>query len=475
MKKNPNKFNYIILMFLFLLLVIPSKVGALSYQNNTNTKEFTLSELDSFKFLNHLQITNNINSKYQKKFIISKVQLELLEDDIARTKNKSNFIDYILGLIPIIFLLISILIWYKYGRDKKVIETIEFYPPEGFNSLEVGFLYKGKADSKDVISLLIYLANKGYIKISETPENRLKITKLKEYDGNNINEQIFLKGLFTKQKTESLISLLNAPEENVNEVTIIDLYDTFYITIEKILSNINSKENKNKIFEQTTPKLKKVIILMIILTYLAMFVPPNLLSEEYQGLIFVFLIPIGFGFFGISEFFFSEKELIFVNGKPTYSKIRIKILGIFTSLLWIVIPSLSITYSGFLANKIYILNLIIGLLCIIGMLICIQKLPKRSSYGNEILGKLIGFKTFLETVEKEKLEDMVAKDPTYFYNILPYAYALNVSNKLIEQFKSVLLPPPNWCDDLDKFYIEKLDSIINSAVEKTKENIQNKN
>lgn len=475
MKKYSNKFNYIILMFLFLLLVIPSKVEALNYQNNTNIKEFALSELDSFKFLSHLQITNNINNKYQKKFIIPKVQLELLEDDIARTKNKPNFIDYILGLIPIIFLLISILIWYKYGRDKKVIETIEFYPPKGFNSLEVGFLYKGKADSKDVISLLIYLANKGYIKISETSENRLKITKLKEYDGNNINEQIFLKGLFTKQKSESLISLLNAPEENVNEVTIIDLYDTFYITIEKILSNINSKENKNKIFEQTTPKLKKVIILMIILTYLAIFVPPNLLSEEYQGLIFVFLIPIGFGFFGISEFFFSEKELIFVNGKPTYSKIRIKILGIFTSLLWIVIPSLSITYPGFLANKIYILNLIIGLLCIIGMLICIQKLPKRSSYGNEILGKLIGFKTFLETVEKEKLEDMVAKDPTYFYNILPYAYALNVSNKLIEQFKSVLLPPPNWCDDLDKFYIEKLDNIINSAVEKTKENIQNKN
>jgi hypothetical protein len=31
----------------------------------------------------------------------------------------------------------------RFGNDEKVIETVEFYPPEGFNSAEVGFLYKG--------------------------------------------------------------------------------------------------------------------------------------------------------------------------------------------------------------------------------------------------------------------------------------------------------------------------------------------
>ena len=108
-------------------------------------------------------------------------------------------------IIPVIFLAISIFLWYKYGHDDQVVETVEFYPPQGFNSLEVGFLYKGKADNQDVISLLIYLANKGYINISETEENSLllnskgfKITKFKEYDGNNINEQLFLNGLFKK-------------------------------------------------------------------------------------------------------------------------------------------------------------------------------------------------------------------------------------------------------------------------------------
>ena len=37
------------------------------------------------------------------------------------------------------------------------------------------------------------------------------------------------------------------PTDSINEVTSTDLYDNFYITMGRILSNINSKENKNKI------------------------------------------------------------------------------------------------------------------------------------------------------------------------------------------------------------------------------------
>ena len=95
--------------------------------------------------------------------------------------------NYIIYLIPILFLIFSLILWYKFGRDDKIIETVEFYPPKGFNSLEVGFLYKGEAQNRDVTSLLMYLANQGYIKIVETEEKSLfaklkgfKITILKE-------------------------------------------------------------------------------------------------------------------------------------------------------------------------------------------------------------------------------------------------------------------------------------------------------
>lgn len=42
-------------------------------------------------------------------------------------------------------------------------------------------------------------------------------------------------------------------------------------------------------------------------------------------------------------------------------------------------------------------------------------LSKRTEYGTQILGRILGFKNFLETVEKDRLEAMVQDDPEYFY------------------------------------------------------------
>lgn len=96
--------------------------------------------------------------------------------------------------IPIIFLEIAIFLWYKYIRDEQVIETVDFYPPADFNSLEVGFLYKETAENQDVTSLFIYLANKGYIKITETEEKSL-FSKNKE-NTNKIFEATTSKKLY---------------------------------------------------------------------------------------------------------------------------------------------------------------------------------------------------------------------------------------------------------------------------------------
>lgn len=126
--------------------------------------------------------------------------------------------------IPIIFLITSIMLLIKLGENSPLIKTMEFYPPKGFNSAEIGFLYKGCTSYKDIVSLTIYLANKGYIEIIETEEKSLFksknfiIRKLKDYDWDNEIEEIFLDGLF----------------EEKNQVTYKDLYDKFYIIVNEI-------------------------------------------------------------------------------------------------------------------------------------------------------------------------------------------------------------------------------------------------
>lgn len=41
-------------------------------------------------------------------------------------------------------------------------------------------------------------------------------------------------------------------------------------------------------------------------------------------------------------------------------------------------------------------------------------MPKRTKYGNELFGKVKGFKRFLETAEKPQLEGLVEQNPEYF-------------------------------------------------------------
>ncbi len=392
---------------------------------------------------------------------------------------------YCIYLIPILFLIISILIWYEYGRDDEVTETVEFYPPEGLNSLDVGYLYKGEATRKDVMSLLVYLANKGYIKITKldkksalSQSSNFKITKLKEYDGNNDNERLILDGLFNQKRASTFKSKamenldqgisVQDEHETLNEVTETDLYGTFFITATKILFNINNKENKNKVFEKITSGKFGIILLMIITTFIIITIPPVFnyyftelyfySFHEYWILIFIlpqvlfcdFLMP-GLGIYVFSRFLFGKSPAVYANGKMVRSSLANKILGLIWGLVFAGTPWISDLLPMSEGNPVYMIGYGIGILCVLGMFMCLEYLPKRTPYGNEMLGKIKGFKNFLETAEKEELEKMVSQNPTYYYDILPYAYVLDVSNKWIEEFEEIALQAPLHFDSAEIF------------------------
>ena len=397
------------------------------------------------------------------------VRCELPEGYFVGAGLDINLLNYIVYLFPIIFLIIAILLWYKFGRDDQVIETVEFYPPEGFNSLEVGFLYKGEAVNQDVTSLLIYLANKGYIKIVETEEKSLfskakgfKIIKLKDYDGDNVNERLFLNGLFAMRRlnTSSAENSINQNTTPTLEVTSADLYDKFYITMSNILLNINNKENKNKILEKSASSKAKFIIFMIIATYCLITIPPVLEYGE-SSLLVALLFP-GIGFTVMFKMLLDPKLRNSSGNKLSYASVILFFLiwGLgFGGLPWamMVLPALQ-------QDSIYLIGYFVGIFCVLGMVVCLTYLPKRTSYGNEILGKIKGFKNFLETAEKDQLEAMVAKNPTYFYNILPYTYVLGVSDKWIKKFEVISMQAPTWYDGFDTFDVATFGTFMNSTM-----------
>ncbi|MBP5204651.1 DUF2207 domain-containing protein [bacterium] len=348
---------------------------------------------------------------------------------------------YLLLLIPVIFLCISIYLWFKYGKGEPVVETVEFYPPEGLNSLEVGYLYKCSVNSEDVTSLLIYLANKGYLKISELEEKvlfskvkRFKITKLKEYDGNNEEERIFMDGLFKKG----------------DEVTHKDLYDKFYLTINKIISRVQSDKNKNKIIEKTSVNKRLWIALMIILSYGAITIPPVLLYSE-PDMLFLALFPaVGW--------------VVMVSMLLADSSVFTKIFGVIWGLGFGGVPAVMGLLPILRFDSVYLVGYIVGIVCVAIMIYCFIHLFKRTPYGNEMYGKIKGFRNFLISAEKEKLEAMVNENPTYFFDILPYTYVLGVSKKWIKKFESISLKAPNWYDNDGTFNYVMFNSFMNNTM-----------
>lgn len=401
------------------------------------------------------------------------VRLTLPEGYFVGASLNLNMYAIITIIISLLFVLISYKLWAKHGKDDKVIETVEFYPPKGFNSAEVGYLYEGVADDNSIISLLIYLANKGYLKIEEIEKKALigkyksfKIIKLKEYDGNNENERIFFDGLFECKKIGKLIDaskvILNDIEafleknkkmENFKDddtVTEDDLHDNFYRILDIIKSRLDSKENKNKIFEATASKKRKWLILMIIGIFLLITIKPTL---EYSN------------------------QTVYINGIPTDSPIAmipftLLFPGIGFSLLFVLMYQKSIIHKicglvigGFwsgisfgmvmlpilIQDISYFIMYIIGIICVAIIILFVKIMPKRTHYGNEMLGKIQGFKNFLEIVEKPKLEQLVMEDPEYFYNILPYTYALGVSDIWVKQFETMAIQAPNWYDSTGDF------------------------
>ncbi len=379
------------------------------------------------------------------------VRLEL--PDGYFEKQKVNIIDYLIYLIPIIFLVVSILLWYLYGRDDQVIETVEFYPPKGKNSLEVGFLYKGKAIQEDVTSLLIYLANKGYVKIEEEGKKGFKIIKIKEYDGKNEEEKEFLEGLFKKS---------SKTKDGIEFVTDDDLYDSFYVTMNKILKSINSKENKNSIFEKSASNKSFIIILMIIATFCIITIPPFIKYEEIDIIMFALLFP-GIGFTIMLQSFIWDNSL-YINGQAINSKIAARIFGVIFGLLFGGFPFIVMVLPVLSQELIYLIMYIVGIICVFGMLISLKYLPRRTPYGNEVLGKLKGFKTFLETAEKERLEAMVKDNPTYFYDILPFTYVLGVSKTWIKKFEAINIEAPTWYYGSDTFDIIMFNRFMNNTM-----------
>lgn len=325
-----------------------------------------------------------------------------------------------------LLLVIAYLLFLKFGKDDRVVETIEFNPIPDLSSAQVGFVYDGMVDSKDIISLIIEWGYKGYLSITEVEDSKdFILTKIKDIELNEIRaEQTLFNQLF----------------KSGDVVTNDSLKNTFYISMQNAKADIYryfQGNPKHQIYSNTATFFK-------VLFGSLGFVPLSLLFANYYyqltyrgiialiiaGVIFVFGSLIGGWLIYSVKRWPSQKSIIrMTNTVFLFIVFAIYTFGSFMAAYFTSIPIWQYVL-------VYLLTLIL-----LGL---VSVMDKRTELGINYLGRILGLKHFIEVAEKDRLEMLVHDDPSYFYKILPYAYVLNVSDVWSKKFESIAIEQPSW-------------------------------
>ena len=329
----------------------------------------------------------------------------------------------------------AILLWYLYGRDKHMVKTLEFYPPDDLTPGEIGYLIDNRADKQDLISTIVYLADKGYIEIEEMNRKKFKFIALKE-PGMEVPQYVrtIYKGIFPGTGT------VRTSDQIGSSTTFGKKY-------------LKSKEQLEDMFKGTSAiirpdsRMARAACTVAAVVPAAAYITWAGINGDEMG---VFLM-----FWSVVHILISTRLMCSV-----YDNIRSasKVMSVIKSLgaIWFFMMGIGILPLTSDALTLLpkpralalVMYLVVGTL--VSMFFAVIAIAKTDSY-TDLLGRVLGFRDFIRTAELDKLNELVEEDPGYFYHIMPYAYVFGLSKKWIKNFEDLPVFAPDWYRGSDSF------------------------
>lgn len=352
------------------------------------------------------------------------IRIELPEGYFTATRDNVSWSINLntLIILPIATLIVVLLLWLIFARNPR--EKIEecTYLPEGLSSAEVGMIYKGKASNKDAISLLFSLAQKGYLRIIDMRDedskykasNSFEIEKLKAYDGGDKAEAVFFKGLFNRR-------------DRVDEEK---LRDTFYKTVNKVKKLVNEKDKRAHLFKKDADRAKVLAIILAILSHVSV----TYISFAYGGrldIVFWAIICFTSGIIVLTTSI-SKEDLVQSIPFIIWGIIFMGLGGVI--LLWPLLRDYGELIPVTVMNQV----------CLVVMFKVIQKMIKRTPYGEKLYLEIKGFKKYIQNIDYRELKKLKEDHANYFEDMFAYMMALNISQKDMEKFNDYIGSPPSW-------------------------------
>jgi len=396
------------------------------------------------------------------------IDVELPEGYFVGGSWNYGFASFIVCLLIFAITFFNFMTWKKFGKNfPKKTPTVEFYPPENYSAAEIGYIYGKQTSKKLTISLIIQLASKGYIKIDEIKQKRkkeiqitnliiepveqlpynelvdmriIKVRKLKPSDSTILdkNETTMMNYLFKngdeKKVTANINKFLKVRDSLIQKgfIEIIsDNEDIRYDELNKRKEEYEQSKNQynieKKIYDDRINNMPSLTELESTV-YKRLFEKDNvIILSEHKTL---------YKAFDDVDEELEEKLKDMVDDEIAHKKKKNSIFITVAVVILFIISFFVIEDMDPNWSLIYV----ISFFCILINIYFTIIMKRKTEYGESIVAKVKGFKNFLETAEKDKLEALVLENPNYFYSILPYTYVLNISKKWIEKFENIPIP-----------------------------------
>ena len=333
--------------------------------------------------------------------------------------------------LGIVFICIAIVVLIGFGTwgfsQLKVAPVVNFYPPEGMNPFKLKATFSPSfLSNKDLAAMIIYWANKDYLKISKTDNQDPIITKVKDMPGTENSRE--------KELFDYVIKLYEGGALNKAD----------YKTRTDIGSSIRSENVliKSKIGKRSTGKSVNFTVIQGILWLVASMTPIVgfwlIASAESALATGMITIVSALVFMAASVNGMRRLDLDFSLSK----KITVGIILFISTLCFT-------NFIFFCLKDSTVISPVIKYLVAISipiMMICIGKTPQYPEKLRKDLGQIYGFANNILLVHEDRLKVLLKDNPSYFYDILPYTYVLGINKEFTKKFENIALNPPEWGD-----------------------------
>ena len=303
-----------------------------------------------------------------------------------------------------------------FGRDEKIIPSIQYQPPEGMDSAVVGYVLDGSVDDKDVISLILYWADKGYLKMKEKGQKDMEFIKLKDIpDSEPRYQKTMFEALFkNRKKSESFFFTVQ----------------NFADTVQVVKDDIKYDYKKN--IYATSSKVARIVSFVLLQLPICLFAFIMMIFSP-DGILNLILPLMAWVLYFIGMFLAChsvDKWYAISKGARTGLPIASAVLSILGFIFYGLYYYVKIQ-RGELFDFFHVYLVIVAVSFIGVILTAFMK--KRTHQCVEWMGYLAGLRDFIETAELDRMKVLAKDHPDMFYHILPYSMVFGLFDLLCKE------------------------------------------